>query len=208
MRQPTQNLSQTLRLTPQARKRRGNARRGTPGRGRLSGDESVLNWRMQHHPLGEDKPGLARMKIINPEHGTPPSYPMRAADTVDALEKKGRIDHRAAAAARKFEATFHSASLQGLANRDLAQMPGSHDGDGSEPHSILHSRDHVWAAMEALGGIGTPGANIVWDVLGLGMTIKGHAERCQFGQGRSNNPMTATGILVQACFSLSVHYGN
>ena len=57
-------------------------------------------------------------------------------------------------------------------------MPGSHDGGGSEPHSILHSRDHVWAAMEALGGIGTPGANIVWDVLGLGMTIKGHAERC------------------------------
>jgi len=40
------------------------------------------------------------------------------------------------------------------------------------------------------------------------MTIKGHAERCQFGQGRSLNPMTATGILVQACFSLSVHYGN
>lgn len=208
MRQP----SQTLRLTAGAQKRPDNARRETRGRGRLSGDESALNWRMQHHPLGEDQPGLARIKIAGPEGGTPSSYPpssypMRAADTVDALEKKGRIDHRAAAAARKFEATFQRASLQGLANRDLRQMPGSHDGGGSEPHSILHSRDDVWAAMEALGGIGTPGANIVWDVLGLGMTIKGHAQRCQFGRGRSLDPMTATGILVQACFSLAVHYG-
>jgi len=75
---------------------------------------------MQHHPLGEDQPGLARIKIAGPEGGTPSSYPpssypMRAADTVDALEKKGRIGHRATAA-RKFEATFQRASLQGLAN--------------------------------------------------------------------------------------------
>jgi len=39
------------------------------------------------------------------------------------------------------------------------------------------------------------------------MTIKGHAERCQFGGGRSLNPMTATGILVQACFTLAAHFG-
>ena len=85
--------SQTLRLTAGAQKRPDNARRGTSGRGRLSGDESALNWRMQHHPLGEDQPGLARIKIAGPEGGTPSSYPpssypVRAADTVDALEKK------------------------------------------------------------------------------------------------------------------------
>jgi hypothetical protein len=26
---------------------------------------------MQHHPLGEDQPGLARIKIAGPEVGTP-----------------------------------------------------------------------------------------------------------------------------------------
>jgi hypothetical protein len=62
--------------------------------------------------------------------------------------------------------------------------------------------------MQALGSIGTPGANIVWDVLGLGMINKAYAEPSQFGNGHSLNPMTATGILVQSCFTLAVFYGD
>jgi len=208
MRQPKQHPGSA---TP-AIKRRARGRRRSLRPGRMNSNENSLNWRMQHHPLDDGKPALSRVQIPGAETGGPPSYPMRAADTVDALEKKGRIDHRAAAAARKFEATFQWASLQGLACRDLAQLPGGRGsngggGSGGEPNSILRSRDQIWAAMGALGGMGTPGANIVWDVLGLGMTIKGHAERCQFGGGRSLNPMTATGILVQSCFSLAVYYG-
>ncbi|MBT4486907.1 MAG: hypothetical protein HOC72_05185, partial [Rhodospirillaceae bacterium] len=156
--------------------RRPKRRRGASGRGRLNNDEGGLNWRMQHHPLGEDRPALIRTQITDAAGNAPPAYPMRAGDTVEALERKGRIDERAAAGARKFEAVFHQASLQGLANRDLRMMPGSHKSGGSEPHSILYARDGVWEAMCALGGIGTPGANIAWDVLGLGMTIKAHAE--------------------------------
>ena len=172
----------------------------------MSGADT-LKWRMRHHPLGEEGPALQRTKITDAGNNGPPAYPMRAVDTVDALEKKGRIDHKAAAGARKFEAIFQAASLHGLASRDPCLMPGGRHTGNAEPHRILHARDQVWEAVRALGGIGTPGANIAWDVLGLGMTIKAHAVRCQFGNGRSLNPMTATGILVQACFTLAVHYG-
>ena len=176
-------------------------------RGALAGNASQQNWRMQHHPLGDDRPALVRAEIAGENGRGPVSYAMRAPDTIDALLNKGRIDEKAAAGARKFEAIFQGASLQGLASRDIRQVPGSFNAGHAEPHRILSARDEVWRAMRALGGIGTPGANIVWDVLGLGMTIKAHAERCQFGNGRSLNPMTATGILVQSCFTLAALYG-
>lgn len=196
--------------------------------GQNGGEGAALKWRMQHHPLGDDSPALARTQInadqfdsnkngdpnssqATNQAGGPPSYPMRAADTIDALLKKGRIDEKAAASARKFEMMFQFASLNGYATRDIMAPPsskGSNGGGTSIPHNVLTARDEVWRAMCALGGIGTPGANIVWDVLGLGMTIKAHAERCQFGAGRSLNPMTATGILVQSCFSLAAYFEN
>jgi hypothetical protein len=162
---------------------------------------------MQHHSLGEDRPALRRTQVACGNDGGPTSYPMRATDTVQALLNKGRIDDRAAAGAQKFEAIFERASLSGLASRDIRLIPGQFNPGSNEPYGVLRARDDVWEAMRALGGINSPGANIVWDVLGLGMTIKAHAERCQFGNGRSLNPMTATGILVQSCFTLSVHFG-
>jgi hypothetical protein len=180
-------------------------KRRATGRRLAGGDGGPVNWRQQHHPLGEDRPALVRAEI-SAEDG-PVTYAMRAPDTIDALVNKGRIDDRAAAGARKYEAIFHSASLHGLANRDIRVTPGSFNVGSGEPHHILAARDEIWAAMRALGGIGSPGANAAWDVLGLGMTIKAHAERCQFGNGRSLNPMTATGILVQACFTLAAHFG-
>ena len=192
------------------KRRRQRKRRLLGGRARREAAMVPSNWRMQHHPLDGDwdgdGPALARVELAG-ENGGPASYPMRAADTVQALLNKGRIDQRAGAAARKFEEIFHRASLEGVASRDIRQTPGDGTPGGPEPHRILSARDEVWEAIRALGGIGSPGANVVWDVLGLGMTIKGHAERCQFGGGRSLNPMTATGILVQACFTLAALFG-
>ena len=190
------------------KRRRQRKRRLLGGRAQREAAMAPSNWRMQHHPMeGDgDGPSVARVEVAG-EYGAPASYPMRAADTVQALLNKGRIDQRAAAAARKFEEIFHQASLEGVASRDIRKTPGDGTPGGPEPHRILGARDDVWEAIRALGGIGSPGANVVWDVLGLGMTIKGHAERCQFGGGRSLNPMTATGILVQACFTLAAHFG-
>ncbi len=187
------------------KRRRGARRQGEAGRRQPNDAAGPMHWRLQHHPLGEGRPALVPTEIAAGDG--PVAYAMRVPDTIDALVHKGRIDHRAAAGARKFEGIFQGASLIGLVNRDVRVTPGSFNPGGGEPHCILAARDEVWAAMRALGGIGTPGANAVWDVLGLGMTIKAHAERCQFGNGRSLNPMTATGILVQSCFTLAAHYG-
>ncbi|MDA1098007.1 MAG: hypothetical protein O2967_03400 [Proteobacteria bacterium] len=189
------------------KRRRTSRRRAQLDRLQLGSDAGPTNWRMQHHPLGENHPALVRTEVTGQDGRGPRIYAMRAPDTIDALVNKGRIDHRAEAAARKFEGIFQGASLHGLANRDVRVLPGGFDPGNAAPHRILSAREDVWRAMRALGGIGTPGANIVWDVLGLGMTIKAHAERCQFGGGRSLNPMTATGILVQSCFTLAAHYG-
>ncbi len=189
------------------RNRRQRRRRLKLSPGQADAAIEPSRWRMQHHALDEDRPALSRIQIACEDDGGPPSYPMRAVDTVQALLNKGRIDSQAAAAAQKFEAIFQRASLDGLASRDIRRTPVPFDPGNSEPYGILRARDDVWAAMHALGGINTPGANIAWDVLGLGITIKAHAERCQFGNGRSLNPMTATGILVQSCYTLSVHFG-
>lgn len=188
------------------KQRRSRQRQAQLGRRLSDGDGGPASWRMQHHPLGEDRPALVRVETAGADGQGPVAYPLRAPDTIDALLNKGRIDLAAAAGARKFEGIFQSASLSGLANRDIRVTPGSFNPGSAVPHRILSARDEVWTAMRALGGIGTPGANIVWDVLGLGMTIKAHAERCQFGNGRSLNPMTATGILVQSCFTLAALY--
>ena len=207
LRGPDSSLGKGARSS--VRKRRRTRKLRQPNAQPNDGESGPLNWRMQHHPLGEDSPALTRTRIDDVQDDAPPSYPMRAADTIDALLKKGRIDDKAALGARKFEMMFQYASLNGYATRDIRVPPGAKgtgNGGISAPHNVHAARDGVWLAMCALGGIGTPGANIVWDVLGLGMTIKGHAERCQFGGGRSLNPMTATGILVQSCFTLAAFY--
>ncbi len=199
--------------TPEApgrggKKRRRAARRQAQlGRLKLGSDAGPAVWRLRHDPLDDGQPALVRGEVASDDGRGAPVQVMRAPDTIDALVNKGRIDHRAAAGARKFEGIFQGASLHGLANRDIRVLPGSFDPGSAAPHRILSAREEVWQAMRALGGIGTPGANVVWDVLGLGMTIKAHAERCQFGNGRSLNPMTATGILVQSCFTLAAYYG-
>ncbi len=199
------------RKSATASRKKGRRHRQIDGgeHGQPFGESGPTRWRNQHHPLDEGVPALrrTRIEIEDEADGSSRAYPMRAGDVVEALERKGRIDHRAAAGAKKFETLFQRASLQGVVVRDLRTPPAPFRLGSAEPHNILEARDAVWQAVEALGGIGTPGANIAWDVLGLGMTIKSHAERCQFGNGRSLNPMTATGILVQTCFSLAAHFG-
>ncbi|WP_147395203.1 hypothetical protein [Azospirillum cavernae] len=76
-----------------------------------------------------------------------------------------------------------------------------------QPAKVYRARDDVGRAIRALGGMGSPAANAVWDVLGLGLTVKEHAERTIFGAGRSLNPTAAKGILVASLGVLAWHYG-
>ncbi|MDP6342440.1 MAG: hypothetical protein QF578_14935 [Alphaproteobacteria bacterium] len=191
-------------------RKRGNRRRRDRSNLNAPGRTDALDWRARHHPLGEAAPAVSRSEGTIADADGRVAYPMRAIDVVDALMRRGRIDGRAAEAARDFERNFEVAHLTGVAARDVsAPIDRSHRSGPprAEPHRVLAARDRVWAALEALGGVGTPGASAVWDILGMGMTIKQHAERCQFGDGRSLNPMAATGILVQACYTLAAHFG-
>ena len=121
--------------------------------------------------------------------------PYRVRDTVAILEGSGKLDKRAAEAARRFRDDFAMAHLDGYQVADLSRVLGSGQGGDGPSHHIIEARDRVWHALRHLGGIGTPGAMIAWHVLGLGETLKHYGRR-----------EWASGALVSVCHALAACY--
>tara|TARA_R110002020_G_scaffold347014_3_gene560780 strand:- start:358 stop:888 length:531 start_codon:yes stop_codon:yes gene_type:complete len=163
-------------------------------------------YRQRHKPVDAPGPAIIRSdKQIKDIDGNI-AAPFVVRDAVAILERSGKLDQRAADAARKFSEDFAAASLSGYQTADLTRPIGSGgQGSGGPTNAVYGARDRVWNALQCLGGVGSPGASVCWDVLGLGLSIKEHAERTVFG-ARSLDPRAATGILVGAAHTLSAHY--
>ena len=163
-------------------------------------------YRQRHKPVDAPGPAIVRVdKQIKDVDGNI-AAPFVVRDAVAILERAGKLDQSAADAARKFGEDFATAALSGYQTVDLAQpIGGGGQGTGGPTEAVYGARERVWRALQSLGGIGAPGASICWDVLGMGLSIKEHSERTIFGS-RSLDPRTATGILVGAAHTLSVHY--
>ena len=79
----------------------------------------------------------------------------------------------------------------------------------SRPDSALsdhqiQARKRVRKAIEAVGGMGSPGGSAVWFVVGLGLSVREWALRQGWG-GRSMSPDEARGALVTAMAVLAWH---
>lgn len=131
--------------------------------------------------------------------------PFRVVDILHALERKEEIERWHVEAGEHFQTSFAVAHLDPLASPDMSRGGGGQLRD--QPAKVYRAREDVMGAMQALGGFGSPAANVIWDCLGEGMTLKQHAERTIFGSGRSLNQTAAKGVLVGALGVLSWHYG-
>jgi hypothetical protein len=129
----------------------------------------------------------------------------RTIDTLGTMMKNGTITSQMHDAGQDFTATFVLAQLSGPSVPSFNRIPGGQWRD-SMTERVAFARKRIGEAMDAVGGIGSPGGSAVWHVAGLGMNLKEWAA-LQGWNGRSLSQPEARGILVAALGMLAMHYG-
>jgi hypothetical protein len=141
--------------------------------------------------------------------GDPDSRPVvhhRTVDTIGIMLRKGTITPEMEAAARDFAAACTSAGLDTLRVPSLLRVPGMPRAPELADNQVA-ARRRVHQALEAVGGIGSPGGSAVWHVVGLQTSLREWALR----QGWGDRPIgvhEARGILVAALGALATHFGH
>jgi hypothetical protein len=108
-------------------------------------------------------------------------------------------------AARDFQAQFTVACYDTLVCMRFRRDPSR--GNRAElTETQIDARRRVDAAMDALGGLGSPAGGCVWHVVGLQRSTREWAMRQGWG-GRPVRIEQAQGILVAALGMLKRHYG-
>ncbi|MEE9160005.1 MAG: hypothetical protein V3U60_16670 [Gammaproteobacteria bacterium] len=155
------------------------------------------------HPQAEDHNGAVVVygeQLLDSERKI--GNPLRIIDVLHHLLRTKKITPVQCDAARVFERDFMQASLAGYRCVDLMGAQTGTIARGA-PDKTLMARDRVVSAMRHLG---SPGSSVAWHVIGLGESIKEFAAKSQLGNGRSLNPMEATGILRGVCGNLVGYY--
>ena len=129
----------------------------------------------------------------------------RTVDTLGKMLRSGTIDQAMHDAGKDFEACFAVAQLDRLRAMPILRVRGTGtESDLSERQ--MDARRRVHEAMDALGGLGSPGGSAIWSIVGLQHTTRQWA----LGQGWCGRPVRqeqAQGILVAALGVLAGHSG-
>jgi Domain of unknown function (DUF6456) len=129
----------------------------------------------------------------------------RTVDTLGIMLRAGTISKDMHDAARDFQAQFTIACYDTLVCMRFRRDPSR--GNRAElTETQIDARRRVGAAMDALGGLGSPAGGCVWHVVGLQRSIREWAMRQGWG-GRPVRIEHAQGILVAAMGVLAGHYG-
>jgi hypothetical protein len=139
-----------------------------------------------------------------------PSRPYRAVDTLMIMQRRGSITAGMRQAGEDFRARFARAALDPLRALDpshlrLGERGLRPDNDGPALR-IEAARGQVWRAIQAVGGIASPGGSCLWHVLGWERSLKEWALE-QGWSGRRVSQESASGILVAALGALEAHFG-
>jgi hypothetical protein len=129
----------------------------------------------------------------------------RTVDTLGIMLRAGTISQGMHDAARDFQAQFTIACYDVVRCMSLTRLPGG-SGPGDLTDAQLDARRRVGKALDALGGLGSPGGSCVWHVVGLQRSVREWALRQGWG-GRPVRVEQAQGILVAALGMLVKHYG-
>ena len=129
----------------------------------------------------------------------------RTVDTLGIMLRAGTITKPMHDAARDFQAQFTIACYDTLVCMRFQRDPSR--GNRAElTETQIDARRRVSAAMDALGGLGSPAGGCVWHVVGLQRSIREWAMRQGWG-GRPVRVEQAQGILVAALGVLAGWYG-
>jgi hypothetical protein len=128
----------------------------------------------------------------------------RTVDSLAKLLRSGTINEAMNGAGRSFERDFQFAGLDPIRSRPMMSPVGGGAPEFTE--SQLDARRRVHRALEAVGGIGSPGGSCLWHVLGCGCSIREWTLRRGWNE-RSLDQKEAKGILIAALGMLAGHYG-
>ena len=135
---------------------------------------------------------------------------VRTVDTLARMRKAGTITRAMHQAARDFQAHFTIAAYDTTATASIVRVRRLRGEKMTWNDDLtvrqIAARDRVHDALDALGGMSSPGGSCVWHVVGLQMSLREWAMQ----QGWNNRPLRrgeASGILLSALGMLAVHYG-
>ncbi len=129
----------------------------------------------------------------------------RTGDTLRLMLRADTITQAMHDAGREFQVRFTVAGFDVIRCTSLTQVPrAARVRDLTETQ--VDARRRLGAALDALGGLGSPAGSCVWHVIGLQCSIREWAMR-QGWSGRPINERQAQGILIAALGTLAGHYG-
>ncbi len=126
----------------------------------------------------------------------------RVVDSLTLMHRAGTISDDMLVAGLRFRADFDRAHLEGHRTSNLVRTSGSAPKQDL-PISVIEARDRVAAAIDRLGGHGSPLAEVCWWVVGAGVSIREFSVR-QRWSGRALHVQQAAG-LIQGALSILRH---
>jgi len=130
----------------------------------------------------------------------------RTVDSLGLLLRNGSITQGMHDAGQDFSRTFVAAQLSATGSAPMDRIPGGQWRD-TMTERCAWARKHLGEALDAVGGISSPGGCAVWHIAGLGQSVREWSAMTGWN-GRSLNQYEAKGILVSALGVLAVHYGH
>jgi hypothetical protein len=95
----------------------------------------------------------------------------RTVDTLGMMLRAGTITKDMHDAARDFQAQFTIARFDVVRCMPLVRLPGG-SGAADLTDAQVEARRRVGWALDALGGLGSPGGSCVWHVVGLQRSVR------------------------------------
>ena len=114
------------------------------------------------------------------------------------MHRSGAITEAQLDAALRFRTTFERAQLHGIKSRAFDPTPRSQNRiGGNMANSVMYARDRVAHAIDALGGMGSPVAEVAWWVVGLGLGVEEYATRARWN-GKGLSAPVVSGLVIGA----------
>lgn len=129
--------------------------------------------------------------------------PYVVADTLDRMLRQGDIAPAQHLAGNVFANWFALAGLDPLRAGDFGQR--LHSGRAISGAGVEHARRQVNAALDALGGLGSPCGSACWHILGMQESLAAWARREGWG-GRPIRRETAKWVFVGGLSVLVAHF--
>lgn len=131
----------------------------------------------------------------------------RGLGTLETMAAKGSITPAMALAGGHFHDHFRRAGLDGLYAADPTRAPVQLAGGGmwAAQGGNEAARLQIASALDALGGIQSPGGSCAWHVLGCEMSLRRWATHSTWSQRRVDHAVAA-GILIADLGILQAHW--